>query len=184
MYIILGAYIISLFANIIANDKPLLVSYKGDLYFPFLRFYKAERFDQEGKIAVDYKDLKKTLAEHGQKGFVIYPLIPYGSNESLWEASPTHPSPPTWANILGTDDRGRDVLTRLIYAFRISVTFALILVSITLTSGIFIGAIQGYLGGVTDLSVQRVTEIISALPFLYIAIILGSFFGQGLGCCC
>ncbi len=179
-FIILSVlFIISLFADFIANDQPLAVSYKGKLFFPVFRFYRGDNFGLKATDVPDYKSINSSQEFKKDKGnFIIFPLIPYGYNESLLTLPGNPPTPPTWQNIMGTDDRGRDILTRLLYGFRISFSFALLITFSSMALGTVIGSIQGFYGGIFDLAMQRFIEIISALPFLYIVIILGSSLGQ------
>ena len=177
-WILIGFYIISLFANFIANDKPLIVRYEGKLFFPVVRFYSGDRFGLSATDIPNYKQLKESPAfQEGKGNFMIFPPIPYGYNESLLELPGYPPTPPTLRNWLGTDDRGRDILTRLLYGYRISFSFALLITFSSIGLGVLIGALQGYISGWFDLAVQRLIEIISALPFLYIVIIIGSSLG-------
>jgi microcin C transport system permease protein len=177
-WILTIAYLISLAANFVANDQPIMVKYQGKLFFPVLRFYDGGHFGLSPTEIPNYKELKKSPAFIGEKGnWMIFAPIPYGPNESVATLTENPPTPPTWQNWLGTDDRGRDILTRLIYGFRISFSFALIISLASIVLGVIIGALQGFWGGFFDLSMQRLIEIISALPFLYIVIIIGSSLG-------
>ena len=177
-WILIGFYIISLFANFLANDQPLVVKYQGKLFFPAVRFYSGDNFGLGKADIPNYKKLKETPSFREQKGnFMIFPPIPYGYNESLLELPGYPPTPPTLKNWLGTDDRGRDILTRLLYGYRISFSFALLITCSSIGLGVMIGALQGYISGWFDLLAQRLIEIISALPFLYIVIIVGSSLG-------
>jgi microcin C transport system permease protein len=178
LWILIITYLISLFANFIANDQPLVVKYHGRLLFPVIRFYNGSNFGLGPTEIPNYKKLKESPAFTSEKGnFILFPLIPYGYNEALLTLSGYPPTPPTNQNWLGTDDRGRDILTRLIYGYRISFTFALIITFCSMFFGVIIGALQGYWGGLFDLTMQRLIEILSALPFLYIVIIIGSSLG-------
>jgi microcin C transport system permease protein len=177
-WLLLVIYIISLFSNVIANDQPLMVKYHGRLYFPVFHFYAGNNFGLGATDVPNYKELQKSPAfnkDHGD--LIFFPPIPYGSNEALLELPGNPPTPPTTKNWLGTDDRGRDILTRLLYGYRISFSFALLITFVSMVLGVIMGALQGYLGGFFDLSMQRLIEIISALPFLYIVIIIGSSLG-------
>jgi microcin C transport system permease protein len=177
-WILLFFYIISLFSNVIANNQPLMVKYNGRLYFPVLHFYAGNNFGLGATDVPNYKEIQKSPAfKKGHGNFILFPPIPYGSNEALLELPGNPPTPPTTKNWLGTDDRGRDILTRLLYGYRISFSFALLITFASMVLGIIMGALQGYLGGFFDLSMQRLIEIISALPFLYIVIIIGSSLG-------
>lgn len=178
LWILLILYVVSLFSNFLANDQPLVVKYHGKFFFPVLRFYKGGNFGLGATDVPNYKELQKTPSFRNQKGnWMVFPILPYGYNESIKDLKGNPPTPPTLQNILGTDDRGRDILTRLLYGYRISFSFALLITFTSMTLGIIIGALQGYLGGFFDLSMQRLIEIFSALPFLYIVIIIGSSIG-------
>lgn len=138
LLVLAAAYILSLGAEFIANNKPIVARYDGRFYFPVFFFYPERTFGGEYGTMTDYKELRNSPRFHQKGNFMIFPPIPYGPNESLLETLPGNPpTPPTWKNILGTDDRGRDILTRLIYGFRTSVTFALILVLIGMILGVF-----------------------------------------------
>jgi microcin C transport system permease protein len=170
-------YMISLFAPIIANDKPILVYYNSKIYFPIFSYYSNKEFGGTNDTLPDYKK----LANSNKSIWMLFPLIPYGSNESCFDTIPSTLSPPTAPDSkhwLGTDDRARDVFTRIFYGYRISMSFSLLLVFLEMILGIIIGGIQGYFSGVVDLSIQRVVEILSSIPFLYLILIVGSFFGR------
>lgn len=177
-WILVVAYGISLFANFIANDQPLIVKYQNRLYFPVLRFYNGSHFGMAANEVPNYKQLAASPKfTRTTSNWMMFPPIPYGPNESLLNLSDNPPTPPTRDNLLGTDDRGRDILARLLYGFRISFSFALLITLTSMLLGVLIGGIQGYCGGFFDLSMQRLIEIFSALPFLYIVIIIGSSLG-------
>jgi microcin C transport system permease protein len=199
-WIFIILFVISLFADFIANDRPLIASYKGELLFPIFRDYPESKFG--GFLArTDYRDpfVADEIKAHG---WMIWPPIRY-SYRTIERSLPTPaPSPPTWMltkaqceaaaarvlppgqpnrgcadiewNWLGTDDQGRDVAARLIYGFRISILFGLALASISSVVGVAAGAVQGYFGGWTDLIMQRLIEIWSSVPQLYLLIILSS----------
>ena len=176
----LGLYFISLFANFIANDQPLLVKYEGKYYFPVLRFYDGSHFGLSPAEKPVYKELKASPAfAEGTGNFMVFPPIPYGPNETIRDLPGYPPTPPTRKNILGTDDRGRDIFIRLLYGYRISFSFALLITVSSMTLGVIIGALQGYLRGWFDLTMQRLIEIFSTMPFLYVVIIVGSSLGTG-----
>jgi microcin C transport system permease protein len=181
LIIIVFVFIISLGAEFIANNKPLFVWYHGRAYFPFAQFYSEKTFGGEFITGPDYKALNRssTFAK-GSGNFMIFPILPYGPNESLFYIQGNPPNPPTLRNPLGTDDRGRDILTRLLYGYRVSFTFAIVITLLSMGLGIFIGGIQGYYGGKFDLLMQRFIEILSALPFLYVVIIIGSSLGTSM----
>lgn len=165
-------FLVSLFAELIANDKPIIMAYQGQYYAPVFRFYSEKTFGGDFETEANYRDpeLAKRIAEHG---FAIWPLIPYHYQTINYDAVPA-PSPPSRDNWLGTDDQGRDVLARLIYGLRISILFGLALTITSSIIGIAAGAIQGYFGGLTDLLFQRFMEIWGGLPELYLLIILAS----------
>jgi microcin C transport system permease protein len=199
-WIFIILFVISLFADFIANDRPLIASYKGELLFPIFRDYPESKFG--GFLArTDYRDpfVADEIKAHG---WMIWPPIRY-SYRTIERSLPLPaPSPPTWMltkaqceaaaarvlppgqpnrgcadiewNWLGTDDQGRDVAARLIYGFRISILFGLALASISSVVGVAAGAVQGYFGGWTDLIMQRLIEIWSSVPQLYLLIILSS----------
>lgn len=182
LWILIILYVISLFANFIANDQPLVVKYHGKYFFPVLRFYNGANFGLEATDVPNYKQLQQSPVFHKDKtNWMLFPPIPYGSNESIRNLRDNPPTSPTLQNLLGTDDRGRDILTRLLYGYRISFSFALLITASSMALGIVMGALQGYWGGLFDLSVQRLIEIFSALPFLYIVIIIGSSLGPSFG---
>ncbi len=160
-------------AEFIANDVPILVSYKGELYAPVLKAYPETSFDGYFETETNYRDpwVKEQIDANG---WMLKPPIPY-SYRTINYNIPTAPAPPSSENWLGVDDQGRDVLARLIYGFRLSVLFAITLTVISSAIGIFAGAMQGYFGGLTDLLTQRFIEIWSGLPILYMLIILASF---------
>lgn len=169
-------FLLSLGAELLSNDKPLLVSYQGSLYFPLLREYPETTFGGEFETETDYQDpfIKQKLTTGGNLAF--FPPNPHSYASINLQLKQPVPSPPDGTNYLGTDDRGRDVLARLLYGFRLSAIFAFILTIIGTVIGIITGAIQGYLGGRTDLFMQRFIEIWSAMPELYLLIIFASIF--------
>jgi microcin C transport system permease protein len=167
---------VSLFAEVLSNDKPLLVKYQGEYYFPLLKAYPETVFDGDFETETDYKDpyILEKLTSDGNK--IIFPLNPYDYTSINLKLDRPVPSPPAKENILGTDDRGRDVLARLLYGFRLSVLFGFALTLIGTFVGIIAGAVQGYFGGKTDLFFQRFIEIWSSMPELYLLIIFSSIF--------
>ena len=195
LWIFLTLFALSLFAEFIANDRPLIVRYKGETLFPVVVNYPEEKFG--GFLATtDYRDpvIAKEIAANG---FAIWPPIRYSYRTHNLDLPVPAPAPPTWMlkdeqcrpiaermggatcrdlewNWLGTDDQGRDVVARLIYGFRISVLFGLILCAFSSVIGIAAGAIQGYFGGWTDLIFQRLIEIWTSIPALYLLIIVAA----------
>jgi len=166
-------FLIVLFAEFIANDKPLLVSYEGKWYVPIFKTYPETQWGGQFQTATNYRDayVRKLIEK---KGWMIFPPIPFYINTVNFNLTGPAPSPPSADNWLGTDDQGRDVLARLIYGFRVSIFFGLILTFFSSIIGVMAGAIQGYFGGRIDLIFQRVIEIWSGLPILFLLIILSS----------
>ena len=201
LWIFLALFIISMFAELVANDKPIIASYKGEILFPVLVDYPEEKFG--GFLAVtDYRD-PVIQEEIEANGWVVWPPIRYSYrtvNNDIPEAAPAKPS---WLydvetrcgrlfegvndpncsvgnwNWLGTDDQARDVLARIIYGFRISVLFGLVLTLASAVIGVSAGAVQGYFGGWTDLIFQRVIEIWSSIPVLYLILIIAAVLPPG-----
>jgi microcin C transport system permease protein len=175
LFIFLGLLVFSLFAEVIANDKPVVVSYQGSLYFPAFEAYPETTFGGIFVTEANYRSAyvrKKIEAD----GWMIWPPIPFSYDTVITDLSGPAPSPPDGINWLGTDDQARDVLARVIYGFRISVLFGLALTICTTIIGVLAGAVQGYFGGWTDLLFQRFLEIFGSLPTLYILIILAAIF--------
>ncbi len=195
---------LSLFAEFIANDKPILVKFRGDFYAPIFQFYPETDFggdfqteaiyrDPEVQCLIDSGGLEECFddpegiieeiqagtfeAEGFERGWAIWPLIPYSFNTSV-DRPGAAPLPPNGQNLLGTDDTKRDVLARVIYGFRLSILFTLIVTGVASLIGIFAGAIQGFFGGWLDLVFQRIIEIWSATPSLYVIIIMFAILGR------
>jgi len=166
----------SLFAEVLSNDKPLIVEYQGQLYFPLLKNYPETTFGGDFETETDYRDpyILKRLSSHGN--WAVFPPNPHSYNSINLNLDQPVPSPPSRDNLLGTDDRGRDVLARLIYGFRLSVLFGFALTTVGTVLGIIAGGIQGYFGGKIDLFFQRFIEIWGAMPELYLLIIFASIF--------
>jgi microcin C transport system permease protein len=174
LWIFLVIFLVTLFAEFIANDRPILVRFNGAWYFPVFADYPETMFGGEFPTAADYRDpaVGKLIAA---KGWMLWPVIPFSYSTINYDLPSPAPSPPSRVNWLGTDDQGRDVLARLIYGFRISVLFGLVLTGLSSVVGVTAGAIQGYFGGLIDLGFQRFIEIWSGLPVLYLLIIMASF---------
>ena len=166
-------FLISIFADFIANDKPLLVRYDNAFYLPIINEYPETIFGGDFETEADYRDpfVKKLI---NSNGWIIMPIIPYSYNTIIRDLNVPAPAPPSQKNWLGTDDQARDVLARLIYGFRISILFGFTLTFFSMIIGVSAGAVQGYFGGKTDLFFQRFMEIWSAIPALYVLIILAS----------
>ncbi len=173
LWIFMLLFVVSLFSELIANDKPVLVKFENQYYFPIFVAYSEADFGGEFETEADYKDpyVQELI---NAKGFIVYPPIPYSYDTINYNLSSPAPSPPDSENWLGTDDQGRDVLARLLYGFRISVLFGLTLTFFSSIVGIAAGAVQGYYGGIVDLLGQRFIEIWSSLPVLFLLIILSS----------
>lgn len=173
--------VLSLAAEVLSNDKPLVVRYEGQLYFPVVKTYSEKVFGGDFETETDYLDpfIKEQLAKPGN--WAIYPLNPYGAKTINYFAKSPNPAPPTTDNWLGTDDRGRDLLAQLIYGFRVSVLFALALTFVGTLLGIAAGAVQGFFGGKTDLAFQRFIEIWGSMPDLYLLIIFSSILAPSIG---
>jgi len=204
LWVFLVLFGLSLFAEVIANDKPIVVSYRGELYFPIYRFYPETAFGGDFKTEAIYKDeavqclivtggvqdcwddpegvaeeartTGKVAGEPVERGWMLWPPIPY-SYQTINNVG-TAPSAPDAQHWLGTDDTARDVLARIIYGFRLSILFTLIVTSVSSVLGIAAGAVQGYFGGRTDLVFQRVLEIWGSTPSLYVIIILFAILGR------
>jgi microcin C transport system permease protein len=172
MFLIL--FFLSLFAEFIANDKPLLVWYDGGLYSPVIKSYPETTFGGDFATTADFTD--EYLIENIKKkgGWVVWPLISFRHDTQIRNLPVPAPSYPTAQNWLGTDDQGRDVVARLIYGFRISVLFGIILTILSTIVGVAAGAVQGYFGGRIDLYFQRFIEIWDSIPLLYLLIILSA----------
>lgn len=173
LWIFMTLFLISLFAEFIANDKPVLVYFDSGLYFPILKAYPETTFGGEFETEAEYRDpfVRELIAENG---FAIWPPVRFADDTINYDLSVPAPAPPSAENWLGTDDQGRDIVARLIYGFRISVLFGLTLTLISSIIGVSAGALQGYYGGWIDLLGQRFIEIWSGLPILYLLIILAS----------
>jgi microcin C transport system permease protein len=173
-WLFLALFGTSLFAEFIANDRPLLIRYDGNWYVPVLQDYSEDTFGpQFMPTDADYTDpeLERTI---NAQGWMIWPAVPYSFSTTVKNLASPAPSPPSARNPLGTDDQARDVLARVIYGLRLSVLFGFTLTAVTSIVGVIAGAVQGYYGGLTDLLFQRFIEIWNGMPELYLLIILGS----------
>lgn len=174
LWIFMTLFVFSLFAELIANDKPLLVEYEGAWYYPITTQYAETEFGGEFETEADYTD-PYVIELIEEKGYIIWPLIRFSYDTINYNISGSVPSAPDNVNLLGTDDKGRDVLARIIYGFRISVLFGFVLTIISSVIGVIVGATQGYYGGWLDLLGQRFIEVWSGMPTLFLLIILSSF---------
>src|SRR4029077_4694443 len=161
------AYAVSFLLPVLANNVALVVKYSGRYFFPLASYHPASEFGQNEFGEPDYRALKQQFSQQGRGNWVLMPPIPYGPNEGLLDPTSSPPNPPSRAHVLGTDDRGRDVLVRLAYGFNISLTFAILVTIFSETFGSVVGASLGYFGGKLDIFGQRFIEIWSSLPFLY-----------------
>ncbi len=174
LWIFLTLFVLCMGAELIANDKPLLLSYQDELYFPVLKTYPETTFGGMFETEANYRDpFVAELIE--EDGWMIWPPIRFSHGTINYDLMVPSPAPPSAENWLGTDDQGRDVLARIIYGFRLSILFGLILTLASSMIGIAVGAVQGYYGGWTDLAGQRFIEVWSSMPILYLIIILSSF---------
>lgn len=169
-------FVLSLFAEIISNDRPLLISYQGSMYVPLLHDYPESTFGGDFPTPADYLDpfIREQFSRPGN--WAIYPLNTYRYDTLNYFSQLPNPAPPNAQNWLGTDDRGRDVLARALYGFRVSVLFGMALTLIGVALGILAGAVQGYFGGRVDLYLQRFSEVWGSLPELYLLLIFASIF--------
>lgn len=173
LILFLGLFFFSLFVELIANDAPIIVRYDNQYYFPVFKNYPETTFGGTFETTANYRDtyVKQLIQE---KGWMIFPPIPFGPNTINYDLPSPAPSSPDFTNWLGTDDQGRDVLARLLYGYRTSILFGLYLTIVASLIGVAAGAIQGYFGGTVDLLFQRFIEIWSGLPTLFLLIILSS----------
>jgi microcin C transport system permease protein len=180
LWIFLVLFGISLCAEFIANDKPLVVRYQGNFYFPIIKSQPETVFGGDFATPTDFldPDIRRNITTNGN--WAIYPLIPYSYETLNYFSKAPNPAAPSWDNWLGTDDRGRDVLARLIYGFRLSILFGLALTIVGVSIGILTGALMGFFGGKFDLISQRLIEIWSAMPELYLLIIFASIFNPSI----
>lgn len=176
LWIFMALFFLSLAAEVLSNDKPILLSYQGSLYFPIFKSYPETVFGGDFETEANYNDayLAERLTRDGN--WVWYAPNRYSYDSINLATENPNPAPPSPQNLLGTDDRGRDVLARLIYGFRLSVLFALALTVVATVIGILAGALQGYLGGRFDLFAQRIIEVWSSMPELYLLIIFSAIF--------
>ena len=174
-------FILSLFAEVFSNDKPLIVHFNQAYYFPVLKSYPETLFGGDFETEADYQDeyLREILTSNGN--WMLEALNPNSYDTINYSSELANPAPPSDRNVLGTDDRGRDVLARLIYGFRLSVIFAFVLTVIGTLIGILAGAVQGYFGGRVDLLLQRFIEVWGSMPELYLLIIFASIFQPSVG---
>ena len=173
-------FILSLFAELIANDNPIIVQYKDKLYFPIILDYNETVFGGDFPTKTDFKDpyIRKHIEANG---WIVKPIIPFSFNSVDLDLDTPTPAKPSKKHWLGTDDEGRDIVARILYGIRLSVTFAFLLTILSSSIGIIAGAIQGYFGGLTDIIFQRFMEVWESLPQLFILIIIASVFTPSFG---
>jgi microcin C transport system permease protein len=176
LWIFMILFGLSMCAELIANDKPLVVRYEGHFYFPIAKNQAETVFGGDFSTPTDFldPDIRQNITSNGN--WAIYPPIHYSYETLNYFSKVPNPAPPSWENWLGTDDRGRDVLARLIYGFRLSILFGLALTIVGVSVGIITGSLMGFFGGKFDLISQRLIEIWSAMPELYLLIIFASIF--------
>jgi len=176
LLLFLGLFTLSLFAEVLSNDKPLVARYEGHWYFPIFQTLPETTFGGDFPTPTDYLDplILSNLRKPGN--LAIFPPNPYHHSSINYFAAAPSPAPPTRENLLGTDDRGRDLLAVLLYGFRLSVVFALIVTVVCAAVGVLYGAVQGYFAGWTDITMERLKEIWGAMPMLYMLIIFSSLF--------
>ena len=167
---------LSMAAELLSNDKPLVAGYNGQWYLPVFQTLPETTFGGDFPTPTDYLDpaIRANLSKPGN--FAIYPLNPYHHSTINYFSKQPNPAPPSRDNVLGTDDRGRDLLARLLYGFRLSLVFALLVTVICTAFGVAFGAVQGYFAGWTDIGMERFKEIWGAMPVLYMLIIFSSLF--------
>jgi microcin C transport system permease protein len=173
LWVFLALFVVTLFAEAVANDRPIVILYDGQLFFPIITRYPETTFGGSFATETDYSDpeVRRLIAA---RGFMLMPPIPYSYRTVAWNLPTPAPSPPDAQHWLGTDDQARDVLARTIYGFRLSVLFGFTLTVVSAVIGVAAGAVQGYFGGWVDLAFQRFMEVWSSVPTLYVLIILAS----------
>ncbi|ABB37251.1 ABC-type transporter, integral membrane subunit [Oleidesulfovibrio alaskensis G20] len=177
LWVLAVFFALSMCAELVANDKPLLVSYKGEWFVPVFKSYQETQFGGVLPVEADYRDPAVSEAIRGH-GFMIWPPVRF-SYDTVNYAAELYPAPPSAQNWLGTDDQGRDIVARVLYGFRLSILFGFGLCLVSSAVGITAGAVQGYYGGAVDLVFQRFMEIWSGMPVLYLLIILSSIVTMG-----
>jgi microcin C transport system permease protein len=178
LLVLTTAFVLSLGSELISNDRPLLVGYQGKIHVPVFKFYPGTAFGLTQGTATDYHSLEQDAGFKEVGGWMVYPPVKWGPYRNHLELEGNPPHKPSLTHWLGTDNTGRDVFSRLLYGFRLCMAFALLISVLAAVLGILIGGLQGWLGGKTDMLGQRFIEIWSALPFLYVVILLGALYGR------
>ena len=179
LWIFLALFGVALFAELIANDRPILMTYEGSLYAPVLRSYPETTFGGAFETEANYRDPAVQAMIRQGDGWMLWPVVPFSYRTIHYDLPVAAPAPPSARHLLGTDDQARDVLARILYGVRLSVAFGMVLTLVSSVVGITAGAIQGYFGGWTDLVMQRGIEVLQSLPMLYLLIIMSSFLQPG-----
>jgi microcin C transport system permease protein len=179
LWIFTTLVVLSLFSELLSNDRPIVARYEGTTFFPLWNTYPETRFGGDFRTQTDYLDpfIRGQFDTPGN--WAVYPLNPYRFDTINYFSPSPNPAAPSSVNVLGTDDRGRDVLARLVYGFRVSVLFGLALTAIGVVVGVLSGAVQGYFGGKIDLVFQRFMEVWGSMPELYLLLIFASLFEPG-----
>lgn len=178
LWLLVGTYFLSLTSPWLVNNKPLLLHYNERLYFPAFVFYTDAELGGRYQTEADYDQVLKRAEEQNIEHWNMMPPIPYDPLQAYLDGEGEPPYAPSSTHWLGTDAHGRDLLARLIHGFRICLSFSLLLTIVSIFLGILMGGLQGYLGGWLDMLMQRGIEIWSALPFLYVVILMGSLYGK------
>jgi microcin C transport system permease protein len=178
LWILAGAFFLSLFSELISNDRPLVLVHRGEIHLPVFKFYPGTQFGLPHATRTDYHALDRDEAFRESGGWMVFPPVKWGPYRAHLGLDGNPPHKPSRTHWLGTDNTARDVFSRLLYGFRLCMAFALGISLIAALLGILIGGLQGWLGGKTDILGQRFIEIWSALPFLYVVILLGALYGR------
>jgi microcin C transport system permease protein len=178
LWILAAAFVLSLGSELISNDRPLVVVHGGSVYSPVFRFHPGSRFGLPYDTPADYHALARDSAFRAGGGVIVFPPVKWGPYRANLDREGNPPHPPSREHWLGTDASGRDVFSRLLYGFRLCMAFALLISALAAALGILVGGLQGWLGGKVDILGQRFIEIWSALPFLYVVILLGALYGR------
>lgn len=175
-----SVYVLSFVLPLFVGRNALLVRYENNYYFPVVKYYEASVFGQNYEGETNYRMLKNLFGNVDSDNFVLMPLYPYGPEENLLDEIPGNPPhPPSARNVLGTDESGRDVFAKILYGFRLSFTFSLLVTFLSFFIGIVFGSLSGFFKGWLDLTGQRIVEVWSTIPFLYLMMLLASLLKPG-----